>query len=212
MCSEVIPNGAGWSLWVCSVGMCSDLTPDGAACGRRRVRGACWYIASWVGAARVRRPGQARQTIDRGVVSRRKRKPELEPVIARPPRWLLFGSLGLAVFLLGPPVAAFTSGGVGLGMVLLTAWPLVLVGLIWRSRLRVDGDGATFTFLGTRHVPWSDIDALVGIAPGTGLRGPHLRVRDARPLPLNPLWRVGDATLPEALAPWGATQTGANRG
>lgn len=135
-------------------------------------------------------------------MSRRKRRPEPEPVEARPPRWLLFGSIGLVVLLIGPPVAALVAGEGNVAMLGLSLWPLLVVALIWRSRLVADRDGVAFTFLGTRRVPWSDIEALVPTSAAMGLRGPHLRVTDGRPVPLNPLWRADGKTVPVALEPW----------
>jgi hypothetical protein len=135
-------------------------------------------------------------------VGRRKRRPEPEPVDARPPRWLLFGSIGLVVLLVGPPVAALVTGEGNAGMLGLALWPVLVLALIWRSRLAVDRDGVDFTFLGTRHVPWSDIEAMVPTSAAFGLRGPHLRVRDGRPVPLNPLWRADGRPVPIAIEPW----------
>lgn len=135
-------------------------------------------------------------------MSRRKRRPEPAAVEARPPRWLLFGAAGLVVLLVGPPVAAVASGDASPGMVVLASWPPVLLALIWRSRLHVDGDGVAFTFLSTRHVPWSDIDALVASSSAFGLRGPHLQVTNGRPVPLNPFWRADGKSVPEAIEPW----------
>lgn len=135
-------------------------------------------------------------------MGRRKRRPEPEPVDARPPRWLLFGSIGLVALLMGPPLAALLAGEATVGMVGLALWPVLVLALIWRSRLVVDRDGVDFTFLGTRHVPWSDIEAMVPTSAAFGLRGPHLRVRGGRPVPLNPLWRAGGMPVPAAIEPW----------
>lgn len=133
-------------------------------------------------------------------MSRRRRGPEPAPVDARPARWLLFGALGLAVVLIAPPVAVVVSGKGSVSVVVMTLWPVAALVLMWRSRMTVDRDGVDFTFLGTRHVAWSDIEALV--ASGSGLRGPYLRVRGGRPIPLNPFWRAAGRPVPEALAPW----------
>lgn len=135
-------------------------------------------------------------------MGRRKRRPEPEPVDARPPRWLLFGSVGIVLLLVGPPVAALVTGEGNAGMLGLALWPVLVLVLIWRSRLVVDRDGVDFTFLGTRHVPWSDIEAMVPTSAAFGLRGPHLRVKGGRPLPLNPLWRVDGMPVPAAIEPW----------
>ena len=134
-------------------------------------------------------------------VARRKRRPP-DPVHARPPRWLLFGTLGLVALLIGPPVAALITGQGNAGMLGLALWPVIVLVVIWRSRLDVDRDGVDFTVIATRHVPWSDIEALVATSAASGLRGPHLRVRDGRPVPLNPLWRVDGRTVPAAIEPW----------
>ena len=136
-------------------------------------------------------------------MGRRKRRPEPEPVDARPPRWLLFGSVGLVALLVGPPVVALVTGEGNAGMLGLALWPVLVLALIWRSRLVVDRDGVAFTFLGTRHVPWSDIEALVPTSAAFGLRGPHLRVKGGgRPVPLNPLWRADGMAVPVAIEPW----------
>lgn len=135
-------------------------------------------------------------------MGRRKRRPEPEPVDARPPRWLLVGSIGFVVLLIGPPVAALVTGEGSVGMLGLALWPLLVLALVWRSRLMVDRDGVDFRFLGTRHVPWSDIEAMVPTSAAFGLRGPHLRVRNGRPVPLNPLWRVDGRPVPAAIEPW----------
>lgn len=135
-------------------------------------------------------------------MSRRRRRPDPEPVTARPPRWLLFGSVGLVAVLVGPPIVGLISGEGSLSMLALAFWPVALLALIWRSRLHVDGDGVAFTYLGTRHVAWSSIEALVHPTSAFNLRGPHLRVSDGRPVPLNPLWRAEGGAVHEALAPW----------
>jgi hypothetical protein len=135
-------------------------------------------------------------------MARRKRKPDPDPVIARPPRWMLFGSIGLVVLLVWPPIAAVLSDQAGPGMILLGIWPVLVVVLIWRSRLVVDGDGVAFTFLATRKVPWSRIEALVGVASKSGLRSPYLRVRDDRPIPINPFWRAEGGSVTAAIEPW----------
>ncbi|HSJ45929.1 MAG TPA: hypothetical protein VK923_14730 [Euzebyales bacterium] len=140
--------------------------------------------------------------IGRRTVARRKRRPEPEPVDARPPRWLLFGSIGLVVLLIGPPVASLVTGDGNARMLGLALWPVLVLPLIWRSRLVVDRDGVAFTFLGTRHVPWSEIEAMVPTSAAFGLRGPHLRVRGGRPVPLNPLWRADGRPVPVAVEPW----------
>jgi hypothetical protein len=64
---------------------------------------------------------------------------------------------------------------------------LLAVG-VWRSRLSINADGVSWRFLATRHVAWSRIEALD--AAGSGLRGPHLRVRSGAPISLNPYWSV----------------------
>lgn len=115
---------------------------------------------------------------------------------------MLFGSIGLAVVLVGPPIVGLISGEGSLSMLALAFWPVALLALIWRSRLHVDGDGVAFSYLWTRRVAWSSIEALVHPASAFNLRGPHLRVSDGRPVPLNPLWRADGATVHEALAPW----------
>ena len=135
-------------------------------------------------------------------MARRRRKPEPDPVIARPPRWMLFGSIGLVVLLVWPPVAAVVTGQGGPGMILLGIWPVLVVVLIWRSRLVVDSDGVAFTFLATRQVPWSGIEALVGVTSKSGLRSPYLRVRDDRPIPINPFWRADGGSVTAAIEPW----------
>ena len=124
--------------------------------------------------------------------------------------WLYFGiaggwlhaKLGLVALLIGPPVAALLTGQGNAGMLGLALWPVLVLVVIWRSRLDVDRDGVDFTIITTRHVAWSDIEALVATSKASGLRGPHLRVRDGRPVPLNPLWRVDGKTVPAAIEPW----------
>lgn len=157
---------------------------------------ACWHHATlaWVPLGWTK--------IGRGAVTRRKRRPEPEPVHARPPRWLLFGSIGLVLLLVGPPAVALAGGQGDAAMLGLALWPVLLLVVIWRSRLVVDRDGVDVTTLATRHVPWSNIEALVPTSGAYGLRGPHLRVRGGRPVPLNPLWRVEGATVPAAIEPW----------
>lgn len=115
---------------------------------------------------------------------------------------MLFGSIGLVVLLIGPPMAALLFGDGSASMLALALWPVALLALIWRSHLHADSDGVTFTYLGTRRVEWSSIEALVHPATTFNLRGSHLRVRDGRPIPLNPLWRADGAAVHEALAPW----------
>lgn len=133
-------------------------------------------------------------------MARRKRRPEPDPVLARPPRWLLFGSIGLVVLLVGPPIVALVNGQGTTAMLALALWPAALLAVIWRSRLVVDRDGVDVTFLGTRHVDWSDVEALV--ATSSGIRGPYLRVRGGRPVPLNPMWRADGQAVPVAVEPW----------
>lgn len=133
-------------------------------------------------------------------MARRKRRPEPDPVLARPPGWLRFGSIGIVLLLIGPPVVALAAGEGTAAMLGLALWPVAVLVVIWRSRLVVDGDGVDVTVVGTRHVPWSDIEALV--ATSSGLRGPYLRVRDGRPVPLNPMWRSDGKAVPVAVEPW----------
>lgn len=121
-------------------------------------------------------------------------------MLARPPRWLLVGSIGLVVLLVGPPIVALANGEGTTAMLALALWPVALLAVIWRSRLVVDRDGVDVTFLGTRHVDWPDIEALV--ASSSGVRGPYLRVREGRPIPLNPMWRADGRAVPVAVEPW----------
>jgi hypothetical protein len=123
-------------------------------------------------------------------------------VAARPPRWLLAGALGLVVLLVGPPVAAIVTGATSPSLFVMSLWPVAVLVLLWRSRLVVDRDGVHITFLGTRHVAWSHIEAMVTTSSTLGLRGPHLRVREGRPVPLNPLWRADGKPVPAAIEPW----------
>lgn len=137
-------------------------------------------------------------------MGRRKRRPEPAVVTARPPQWILWGSVLLGVLLVWPPIAAIAAGEAGVGLVALGLWPLLLIAIMWRSRLVVDSDGATFRFLSSRHVPWSQIEALVGATAKAGARGQHLRVRDGRPIPINPSWQLadGDSSVVAAIEPW----------